>query len=78
MNTMTPEAANVGAAGEERRRMLLAALADEAVDDAVTELLFEHVVQGRLHWTVVANSLAPILSEVTEVADESDWIDAAD
>ncbi|MBS1885631.1 MAG: hypothetical protein JSU06_00415 [Actinobacteria bacterium] len=78
MNTMTAEAAAGWAAGEERRRFLLAALGHDAVDDAVTELLFEHVVLGRYHWTVVANSLAPILSEVTEVADESDWAAAAD
>jgi hypothetical protein len=77
MNT-TAEAAADWAAGEERRRLLLTALGNDAVDEAVIELLFEHVVQGRLHWTVVANSLAPILSEVTEVADEADWIDAAD
>jgi hypothetical protein len=78
MNTLTPKAAAVWTAGEERRRLLLTALGHDAVDDAVTELLFEHVVLGRYHWTVVANSLAPILSEVTEVADESDWIAAAD
>jgi hypothetical protein len=77
MNAMTPEAA-AWEAGEERRRFLMTALAHDAVDDAVTQLLFEHVVLGQYHWTVVANSLAPILSEVTEVADESDWAAAAD
>lgn len=65
-------------AGEERRRFLLAALTHGAVDDAVTELLFEHVVVGRYHRTVVAASLAPILSEVTQVADDADWAAAAD
>lgn len=65
-------------AGEERRRFLLAALQHDAVDDAVTELLFEHVVRGRYHWTVVAGSLAPILHEVVGVADETDWVAVAD
>jgi hypothetical protein len=72
------DAAAVWAAGEERRRFLLTALSHDAVDDAVTELLFEHVVLGRHHWTVVADSLAPILSEVTNVADETDWAAVAD
>jgi hypothetical protein len=78
MNTLTQEVAADRTAGEERRRFLLTAIAHDAVDDAVTELLFEHVVLGSYHWTVVASSLAPILSEATGVADESDWIAAAD
>lgn len=82
MSTTTPEApAFVGerwAAAEERRRFLTTALAHDTVDDAVTELLFEHVVEGRYHWTVVANSLAPLLSEATGVADEADWAAVAD
>jgi hypothetical protein len=78
MNTITAEIAAGWAAGEERRRFLMTALGHDAADDAVTELLFEHVVLGRYHWTVVANSLAPILSEVTEVADESDWAAVGD
>src|ERR1700744_2652659 len=68
MNSTTleaPDAAAAWAAGEARRRSLLPALAHDAVDEAVTELLFDHVVRGRYHWTVVASSLAPILSEVT-------------
>ncbi|MGH2940087.1 MAG: hypothetical protein ACRDPE_18410 [Solirubrobacterales bacterium] len=64
--------------GEARRRFLVTALGHDAVDDAVTELLFDHVVLGRYHWTVVANSLAPFLSEVTQVADETDWVAAGD
>lgn len=85
MNTITADHAGPRAPGathptadEERRRFLMAALQHDAADDAVTGLLFEHVVQGRYHWTVVANSLAPILSEVTAVADEADWIAVAD
>lgn len=63
---------------EATRTLLLHALRHAAADDAVTELLFEHVVKGRHHWAVVANSLAPILEEVVEVADPSDWSAATD
>jgi hypothetical protein len=56
-----------------RRAFLIKALQHDAVDEAVTELLFDHVVLGKCHWTVVAASLEPILHEVYEVADEADW-----
>lgn len=75
---MAPVAADPTAEGEEKRRFLTAALRHDAADDAVTELLFEHVVLGRYHRTVVADSLAPILGEVIEVADETDWAAVAD
>lgn len=85
MNTTTADhagASEEGAprptAGEERRRFLIAALQHDAADEAVTELLFEHVVRGRHHRTVVANSLEPILGEVVAVAEEADWIAVAD
>ncbi len=81
MNSTTleaPDAEAVWAAGEERRRFLLTALAHDVVDEAVTELLFDHVVRGRYHWTVVSASLAPILSEAAMVADEADWVAVAD
>jgi hypothetical protein len=81
MNSTTleaPDAEAAWAAGEARRRFLMTALAHDAADEAVTELLFDHVVRGRDHWTVVAGSLAPILSEVAMVADEADWIAVAD
>jgi hypothetical protein len=82
MNTTTAHHAAPGAthptAGEERRRFLLAALQHDAADDAVTELLFEHVVLGRYDWIVVANSLEPILGEVVAVATWSDWVAVAE
>jgi hypothetical protein len=81
MNSTTleaPDAEAVWAAGEARRRFLMSALAHDPADEAVTELLFDHVVRGRDHWTVIAGSLAPILSEVAMVADEGDWIAVAD
>lgn len=56
-----------------RRAFLMKALQHDAVEEAVTELLFDHVVLGKCHWTVVAASLEPILHEAYEVADPSDW-----
>lgn len=56
-----------------RREFLTKALQHDAVQEAVTELLFDHVVLGKCHWTVVAASLEPILHEAYEVADEADW-----
>ncbi|MBS1885638.1 MAG: hypothetical protein JSU06_00450 [Actinobacteria bacterium] len=58
------------------RPVLLIALQHDAVDDAVTEMLFDHVVLGRYHWTVVANSLPLLLREALEVAAPEDWADA--
>lgn len=56
----------------------MAALQHDAADDSVTGLLFDHVVLGRCHWTVVADSLEPILGEVAAVAEEADWVAVAD
>jgi hypothetical protein len=61
------------AADEARRGFLLAALQHDAVDGAVTELLFEHVVQGLHDRAVVADSLPPLLEELAEVPGEDDW-----
>lgn len=58
---------------DRRRAFLTKALQHDAVEEAVTELLFDHVVLGKCHWTVVAASLEPILHEAYEVADPSDW-----
>lgn len=43
------------------RDFILHAFNHDAVQDAVTGLLFEHVVEGRYHPSVVANSLKPII-----------------
>jgi hypothetical protein len=61
------------AAGEERRTFLMAALQHDAVDGAVTELLFEHVVQGLYDHAVVVDSLPPLLQEMVDVPREADW-----
>jgi hypothetical protein len=59
--------------GDPNRPLLLRALGHEANEDGVADLLFDHVVLGRLHWTVVANSLPLIVEEALQVADEEDW-----
>lgn len=55
------------------RDFIRAGLEHDAVADHVHELLFEHVVAGRYHPTVVAASLRPILVDVLDAASESDW-----
>jgi hypothetical protein len=56
------------------RSFILAALAHEAVADEVDGLLFKHVVERKLHPTVVAESLRPIIDEVLATAEFEDWI----
>jgi hypothetical protein len=60
------------------RDFIVAALDHDAASDAVTDLLFEHVVAGRYHPSVVADSLRPIIDEILETATCEDWQGAAD
>ena len=46
------------------RGFLKRVLADDAVADKVDELLFEHVVAGRYHPSVVAESLPGFLNDI--------------
>lgn len=55
------------------RDFIRAGLQHDAVVEAVHDLLFEHVVGGRYHPTVVAASLQPMLAAVLDAASESDW-----
>jgi hypothetical protein len=55
------------------RRFLLAALEHDAVTDRVHDLIFEHVMEGKYHPSVVAASLEPIITEVLGVATPEDW-----
>lgn len=55
------------------RGFLRRALADDAVADKVDELLFAHVVEGRYHPTVVAETLPGLLGEVMGAAQSEDW-----
>jgi hypothetical protein len=60
------------------RGFLKRTLADDAVVDEVNELLFEHVVAGRFHPAVVAESLPSFLSEIIGAARPEDWQALAD
>jgi len=55
------------------REFLLAALSHDAVTDAVDAMLFEHVVEGRIHPSVITENLRPLITEVLDVATPEDW-----
>lgn len=44
----------------------------------MNELIFEHVVGGRFHRTVVADSLPAFVNEILETATVADWQAVAD
>ncbi len=58
---------------ETLRGFARAALNLDAVDDQVRDLLFEHVVKGRFHPSVVAESLRPIIDELLDTMTRADW-----
>ena len=60
------------------RGFLKRALEDDAVADPVNDLLFEHVVAGRLHPSVVAESLPGYIHEILNTATREDWQAVAD
>jgi hypothetical protein len=60
------------------RAFLKRALEDDAVADAVNELLFEHVVAGRYHPSVVAETLPSFVEEILGAARHEDWQAVAD
>jgi hypothetical protein len=60
------------------RAFLKRALEDDAVADAVNELLFEHVVAGCYHPSVVAETLPSFISEILGAATREDWQAVAD
>jgi hypothetical protein len=55
------------------RRFLKRALEDDAVIDGVNDILFEHVVAGRYHPSVVVASLPSYINEIVECATQEDW-----
>jgi len=55
------------------RGFLKRTLEDDVVADAVNELLFEHVVAGRYHPSVVAESLPTYINEILNTASLEDW-----
>lgn len=54
------------------------ALGDDAVADEVDELLFDHVVESRLHPSVVAATLPQFLNEILHAMTGEDWQMVAD
>jgi hypothetical protein len=60
------------------RSFLKRALEDGAVADLVNELLFEHVVAGRYHPSVVAESLPSYIEKILGAARREDWQAVAD
>jgi len=49
------------------------ALTHDAIADPVFELLYEHIVGGRHHPSVIAAALKPFIDEVLDAATEEDW-----
>jgi hypothetical protein len=60
------------------RDFLKRVLADDAIADQVNELLFDHVVLGKYHPSVVASSLVGPIEEMLRVATAEDWQLVAD
>jgi hypothetical protein len=60
------------------RAFLARLLADDLLVDEVNGLIFEHVVAGRYHRSVVAESLRPIIEEILGAATAADWQAVAD
>jgi hypothetical protein len=54
------------------------ALSDDAVIDRVNDLLLDHVAKGKYHFSVITESLRPIIEEVLETATFADWSTVAD
>ena len=54
------------------------AFSRDAVPRQGDDLLFEHVVEGRYHPSVITESLRPIIDETLEVATHDDWQAVAD
>jgi hypothetical protein len=60
------------------RAFLKGTLEEDAVADPVNDLLFDHIVAGRFHPSVVAESLPGYINEVLNVATREDWQAVAD
>jgi hypothetical protein len=55
------------------RDFIATALRHDAVADHVTEVLHEHVVEGKMHPSVLTATLRPMIEEVLETATWEDW-----
>ena len=63
---------------ETLRGFARAALSLDAVQDKVNDLLFDHVVGGRFHPSVVAESLPSMIDELLDTMTRADWQLVAD
>lgn len=80
---MTPPEARISEQGNTFSPALLRsfieiALQHDAVNDTVTDMLHDHVVGGRYHPSVIAESLRPLIDEVLNTATTDDWQRVAD
>lgn len=55
------------------RSFLKRTLEEDALADPVNELLFEYVVVGHLHRSVVAETLPSYINEILNTATREDW-----
>jgi len=83
LTAAAPEAERRTASGEAidttlLRGFLKRALGDGALADAVDDLLFDHVVGGRSHPSVVAEELSRQIGEMVFAARHDDWQAVAD
>jgi aminoglycoside/choline kinase family phosphotransferase len=60
------------------RAFLKRTLEDDAVADPVNDLLFDHIVAGRLHPSVVAENLPTHINATLSAATREDWQAVAD
>jgi hypothetical protein len=60
------------------RSFIETALQHDAVNDAVTEMLYDQVVCGRYHPSVIVESLRPLIDDVLNTATAHDWQRIAD
>lgn len=67
------EAEEAGVDSSLIRGLLTRTLSHDIVDDAVTEMLFEHIVEGRYHPLVIASSLPLRIEEILGVTTAEDW-----
>ena len=55
------------------RSFITMALEHDAVRDSIDDLMYEHVVGGRYHPTIVTGSLKGFITEVLDAATTEDW-----
>lgn len=67
------EKAGVVADGSPMRRFLLSVLSHNAVTDEVIELIFDHLVGGKVQPSIIAEELKQLIIEILDIAVSEDW-----